>query len=407
MLLLAILSASSTAHADPVETFGFSWSGRGTAGNCTAGVQAAAAAWYNPALVAGGSTNLLLGAAWGRSELTPSSANPPDTSFLELGAALPIIDVEPVPPIWLGVTAMTPPSSFYDIALPDDEDAQFMLLDSRERRLSLSAALATSLFNLIYLGVGFEMLPTVDGAVQADLANPLGTNELQVDVGYRVSPTMGLVIDFFEFFRLGLSYRGENSTRIHIPVDVTAEGLQLSASVLARTYFVPARLSTGLELYLVGGFLVETDVTWSRYSSFVHPSPAVSMSTDGIGPEGGAPGLNDIVSPGASIKYSDPYWQLFDLALGYRYTPSPTPAQTGRDNLLATNSHTVGAGARVRLYSAGIAPNAIYLTGDFFWSRLTQRIDYKEEILAGHPGYPSIAYGGYRIGGGIGLEMEY
>jgi hypothetical protein len=407
LLLLAVFWAPPQALADPVETFGFSWSGRGTAGNCTAGVSAVAAAWYNPALVARGSTSVLLGASWGHSELTPAAASPPDTSFLELGAALPIIDVEPVPPVWLGITAMTPPTSLYDIDLPDDEDAQFLLLDSRERRLSLSAALATSLFNVFYLGVGVEMLPTVDGAVQADLANPLGTNELQVDVGYRLSPTMGLVIDFFEFFRLGLSYRGQSKTRIHIPVDVTADGLQLSASVLARTYFVPARFSTGLELYLTDGFLVETDVTWSRYSSFVHPSPSVTVSAQGIGSETTIPGLKDIVSPGASVKYSDPYWQLYDLALGYRYSPSPTPAQTGRNNLLATNSHTLALGARVRLYSAGITPNALYLTGDFSWSRLTQRVDYKEEILAGNPGYPSIAYGGYRVSGGIGLEMEY
>ena len=366
-----------------MDTFGFSWSGRGTAGNCTAGVSAAAAAWYNPALVARGNTTVLLGAAWESSALKPKEANPPDTAFLELGAALPIVDVEPIPTIWLGITAMTPPSSFYDIDLPDDEAAQFMLLDSRERRLSLSAAVATSLFNLLYVGAGVEMLPTVEGAVQADLADPLGVNELQVDVGYRLSPTLGLAIDFFEFFRIGLSYRGESESRIHIPVDVTAEGLELSASVLARTYYIPSRFSTGLEVYLLEGFLFEADVTWARYSAFHHPSPTVNLSATEDGAASKAFGLEDTVSPGFSIKYSDPYWGLFDFALGYRYAQAPTLEQTGRDNLLAADSHTLAAGVRFQLYSAGISPNALYLTGDFFWSRLAQRVDYKEEIIAG------------------------
>ncbi len=395
--------------ADPADTIGISWSGRATAGACTAGVDGPAAALYNPALVGGSGAGFFVGAL-----LLHNSTDPeiPGTdalqTFAEMGASIPLADFGDGGDLWLGITALTPVDSLYDIDLADDEDPTFLVFGTRERRLSLSAAVAWNIWGLFGIGAGFELLPTVSGAVQADLADPMGRNELNVDVGYRLSPTAGLLFHVHRDIRIGLNYRGENRTYIDLPVDVNAEGLEISASVAAQTYYVPHRISMGIEALLPSGFAAEVDLGWLHYGDFPRPAPTVAVYDDGGADSLGAATesleLNSILSPSASLKFSGP----FEAVLGYRFVPAATKSQSGRYNVLDNARHQISCGGRVAIPGAvGVGISAIYITGDFSATLLHSRRDEKMALLYGNPGYPSIEYGGLRISSGLGLEVSY
>lgn len=406
-LLSLMVLPLSPALADPAETIGISWAGRGTAGACTAGVDGLAAAYYNPALIGSTGAGFFAGAAGVTNSFSPNSAHHKDGFFAEMGLALPVADLGNFGGLWIGLTALTPPTSFYDIDLYDDEAPVFVRHDSRERRLSLSAALAWHAFGMAGLGVGFEMLPTVDGIVAVDLADPLGDNHLHVDVGYRLSPIIGILFPLPLNLRAGLVWRGQNHTRIRIPVDVEAEGLELAASVGAQAYYVPHRIAFGLEWESPFGVAIEGDITWARYKSMPHPSPGVALldeaGQDALGGTLPKTHFQNTVSPALSIKFSG--W--LNAAMGYRFTPATTRNQPGRSNLLDGAEHTVAAGIRIPVLLMTGNPGTIYLTGDFFTTIMVPGRYTKEEFLPDNAGFPSIEFSGYRIGGGLGIELEY
>jgi hypothetical protein len=408
-IVLLISFSVAPAAADPADTIGISWSGRATAGACTAGVDGTAAALYNPALVGGSGAGFFVGAVLLHNALDPEiPGSEALQAFAELGASIPLADFGDGGDLWLGITALTPVDSLYDINLTDDEDPSFLLFGTRERRLSLAAAIAWNIWGLFGIGAGFELLPTVSGAVQADLADPLGKNELYVDVGYRLSPTAGLLFHVHPDIRIGLNYRGENRTRIELPVDVQAEGLEISASVAAQTYYVPHRLSMGIEASLPLGLAAELNLGWLHYADFPRPAPTVALfdesGADSLGGIADPLDLTDVFSPSASLKYAGP----FDAALGYRFVPAATKPQNGRYNVLDNSRHQISCGGRVAIPGiAGIGISALYITADFSATLLQPRRDEKKSLLFGNPGYPSIQYSGFRISSGLGLEVSY
>jgi hypothetical protein len=406
---LVLSITTGPAAADPADTIGVSWSGRATSGACTAGVDGPAAALYNPALIGGSGAGFFVGALFLHNSLDPKIGGS-DTlqAFAEMGASIPLADFGDGGDLWLGITALTPVDSLYDINLTDDEHPSFLVFGTRERRLSLSAAIAWNIWGLFGIGAGFQLLPTVSGAVQADLADPLGKNELNVDVGYRLSPTAGLLFHVHPDIRIGLNYRGENRTRIDLPVDVQAEGLEISASVAAQTYYVPHRLSMGIEALLPLGLAAEVDLGWLHYADFPRPAPTVAVfddtGSDSLGGTTDPLDLVDVFSPSASLKFAGP----FDAALGYRFVPAATKSQSGRYNVLDNNRHQISCGGRVAIPGiTGIGISALYVTADFSATLLQPRRDEKKLLIFGNPGYPSIQYSGFRISSGLGLEVSY
>ncbi len=409
LLLLTVLASALPAAADPMDTVGVSWAGRSTAGACTAGISGAAAAAYNPALVGGGgSASFFAGGVLVWDRLSPEvNESRGAEGYAEAGVSLPLADFGELGNLWFGLTGMTPPTSLYDIDLYDDTAPVFLTLGSRERRLSLSTAVAWNLWGFFGIGAGFEVLPTVDGSVVADLANPEGHNELHVDVGYRLSPTAGLLFHVHPWVRVGVNYRAQNVTRITLPVEVEAEGIELAAEVTARTYFVPHRLFVGVEGLLPYGFALEADLGWYHYSGYPQPSPTVSMdSAAGNGFESTvrALELRDVVSPSLSLKFAH---EKVSAALGYRYTPAATSEQAGAANLLDNGRHRLALGGRVGLAAGAIGISGIFLTADLFLAWLDERRDEKAEWIVDNPGFPAVEYGGLRLGGGLGIEVEY
>jgi len=402
-----LLPVPAPARADPVDTVGATWMGRGSAGACAAASEPLGAAFYNPArLGLAQQPAFALGAAGLYSGLTPAAADSGHAAFAELDLHFPVLEFSTLPPLWLGVSLMTPPTYLYRMELPDDEELSFASFQ-RERRLSFSAALGLELFDVVALGVGFQLLPTVDGHVGLDLSDGHGDNHLHVDVGYALSPVAGLIVTPVADLRLALSYRGRSETSIHIPVDVQAEGIALSASVAAQTFFVPHRLAFAVAWDVGLGWSLEADVGWHLYSRFAHPSPEVALY-DSLGNESSRlpveqPHAVDVITPALAVRYRG--W--LQLVAGYRFAPAAIEKQPGVTNLLDGDRHTAGAGLKIPLFPGASKTMRLFATLDLFASYLPRTIHQKEEILAGNPGYPSVEFGGWRAGGGVGLEVEY
>ena len=409
LVAAGLLLAPVPASADPGDTLGLSWEGRGGAGAAAAGVENFSAAYYNPANLGfasgpGGSVSFLQVI----SELQPAEAGASEGGFIEAGALLPLLDIAGLPPVWLGLAVLTPSTGFYEIDLYDDVEPAYPLFSSRERRLLVAAAAGAKLWDFLAVGAGFEMLPTVKTDVNLDLADPEGHNELHVVVGYRLSPTAGLTLHPMDQLKVGLSYRGENRTWLDLPVEVQAGGIHLEALVNAEVYYVPHRVSAGVEWTFSDTLAVEADVAWHHFTGFPSPAAEVSLldneGADTLGNTVSPTGFNDVFTPSIAIRYESHFGQL---TAGYRYFPSPLDEQTGTTNLLHNDHHTIATGGRLPLAEGEGKPGRFLLAYSAFVDYMPKTRVFKEEVLVGNPGYPSLVYGGARYGFSLGLEVEY
>ncbi len=408
-LVAALLLASPFASADPGDTLGLSWQGRGGAGAAVAGVENFSAAYYNPANLGfaagpGGSVSFLQVI----SELEPGKAGASEGGFIEAGVLLPLLDISGLPPVWLGLGVLTPATGFYEIDLYDDIEPAYPLFSSRERRLLLAAAAGAKLFDFLAVGAGFEMLPTVKTDVNLDLANPEGHNELHVEVGYRLSPTAGVTVHPMNQMKIGISYRGENRTWLDLPVEVQAGGIHLEALVNAEMYYVPHRVTAGVEWSFTDSLAIEADVAWHHVTGFPSPAAEVSLldddGNDTLGSTVLPTGFNDVLTPSVAVRYEPSFGQF---TAGYRFFPSPLDEQTGVTNLLHNDHHTIATGGRLTLAEGSGRPTRFLLAYSAFVDYMPKTREFKEEVMVGNPGYPNLVYGGARYGFSLGLEVEY
>jgi long-subunit fatty acid transport protein len=251
------------------------------------------------------------------------------------------------------------------------------------------------------------MLPTVSADVALDLADPEGVNALDVNVGYNLSPLVGVVVQPVDALTLGAVWHGENHSPLDLPVDVDAGGIDLNAWVTAVTYFVPHRVSLGAEWRFLDRLAAEVDATWYHYSGFEAGAPEVSLydstGKDPLNVRNADPGFSDTVSPAVALHYSGP----LEATLSYRWAPSPVPEQTAESNLLCGDTHTVASGFRVLLTESQQTPRRLFLDAALFYSYMPRQRDFKDSPMPGNPGYPSLEFGGHRVGIGVGMEVEY
>lgn len=406
MAALLMVCLSMEARGDPAETVGVSWEGRGRAGGGVAGLEGFAAAFSNP-----GSLGFSPGIAASAGVVLVSShlAHEPSGQgggMVELGVQLPVFD-HPRYPIWMGMGLLTPLTGFYEIDLRPVEEPTYVSFHSRERRLSFATALGARVLPWLSVGAGVEMLPTVEALVSLDLANADGANRLDVDVGYRVTPSIGVAVRIRDDVKLGMSWRGQSHTDLRLPVAVDAEGIVLQAQILARTYFTPHRISVGAEWAFLKSLAVELAGSWLKFSSMPSPSASVALydkaGEDTLGAVPPDPAMRDSVALSLSVRYRGPV----DFSAGYGFVSSLMEHQSGRTNLLDSHRHTLAAGAKVPLYRQSRAPTSASVWASLSGTWLQPRWFYKDEILVGNPGYPFLEAGGFRVTGSLGLELTY
>lgn len=407
LTVLALCLPLNSASADPAETFGLDWLGRGSASAVTASGGGFSSAFYNPAnLAIAPEGSLSLSGLYLLSELEPEGSRTSEGAFGELGIHAPLVRSGPVP-IWLGASVLMPGSGFYEIRLFPSDIPTYYRFNSTERRLSLTASAGALVLPWLAVGAGVQMVPTVTAQVNLDLANTQGPNLLEVEVSYRLNPIVGITAKPVEGLSVGVVWRGENHTWLDLPVAVDAEAVNLEARVQADTFFVPHRLTLGVSWDFSETLKAEVDLSWLHMSNAPFPSSNVALfdskGNDTLGTRTPETRATDILVPAASLRQDG--W--LDWTLGYRYRPASVGRPEGRANLLDNDEHTFSAGMRFPLWIDDSGLERIRLTGSAQIAWLVSRLSYKHELLPENPGYPSIEYGGFRFCGSIGLEIVY
>ncbi len=410
--VLIALMRPAKAHANPEETFGAGSRAAAMAGAATAASASYDACYYNPA-----SLSRLQGFEAGLGFLVYRpflQVNGEGSPFNRTRALMAFGFASPIPLgqglrdiVFVGVDAMLPGLSLYSIRAFPRSEPHFPLLEERNRRLVLNAAVALRPLHWLAIGVGFSLLPHVAGDVRVDFAGTGGRSHTNVNVTARLSPNVGVLVQPHRALFLALVWRGANRTRLGIPTSVDIEKVPpIRLNVEATEYSTPHQVGLGVA-WEVGQVLVSTDIIYSFWRQFEQSSPSVTLydssgAVSKVQPVAD-PGFHDTVSVRAGVEWHATLaWRL---RAGLAFVQSPVPAQEGESNLLDGHRFTATLGAGLDFEPVGGPP--IVVDAHLAWSGLVSNRDEKMVHDLANPGFPTIEGGGWVISGGVGAKVRF
>jgi long-subunit fatty acid transport protein len=369
----------SSAHANPVDAFGFGGRAPAMAGAQTAAAADGSANYYNPALLA---TFDDIRIDIGYQTAVPSLM----VNGLDLGVdASRGLAVALSSPGRIGKLRIALSGGLF---LPDQHilraraieagKPRFALYDNRPQRLFLGANLAVQIGPRIALGAGIAYMASTVAAV--DLAGRLGFPDaedselalaIDADVQEARYPQAGVLFRATPWLDVGLSYRSgyklvlDNTVRVLADVgrqdNPVVEDGRLEIHALAQDLFQPEQWSAGLAGQLTPDLLLAFDLAFHRWSEFENPATRIDIEIDAgmfndlidIPDSRGLPDphYRDILIPRLGVEYRllDGLRRDLDLRGGYSYEPTPVPEQIGESNFIDNDKHSLSAGAGLTL----------------------------------------------------------
>ncbi len=381
------------AQASIFEVFGAGPRGTAMAGALTAAAQGGEAAFHNPAMLMASP----LAGAWGAATITQSQlfvhlqrpvctgaylacqgkhpdgfsarmpVTPRDTAAWAVGWHYPLGGVLR-DRMAVGMALAVPNGRIIRIAGADPQAPNFPLYEGMPERLAFLFSLAGRTTERLWLGVGVQVLATLNAAIDLRV-NPtnhtMDRATMTIGLEPRTSLTAGAVFDASKQWRLAASYRQQLSLEYGIPSDVhVGDSALLGIGLSHQALYTPHVFNAGIAWRQPSFLLLSADLTLARWSDAPDPSPQVSLDVQG--PAVRAFGLQDIVDVGTDTKpiqlgFRDTLspalaaeWQAsaqWLVRAGYRYRPSPAPRATGPFKYLDSDAHVVAAGLSLRLGS--------------------------------------------------------
>jgi long-chain fatty acid transport protein len=429
-VLLALsmaLGAGGTAVANPLDTFGYTAKGMALGGAMTAAAASYDATYYNPAglgMLKG--FELGLGAMTYKTFLTAKYSTLDTASGLlvrttakrnnvvrgaaDIGIASPIPlgkGLERV--LFLGASVSVPGPTLFAVRERPLQEPYFPMLEDRNRRLVLNVA-AAGRWKWLMVGAGFSFIPSVTGRVNVDFMDGGNQNLTEVDVGTRLSPNVGLLVEPIPGLTVGVTWRGENRLDLSIPVSAVLSDkiAPVRLKVTAVDYSTPHQIALGAA-YQTARFLVTGDVTYSLYHRFRASSPDVilysSTSEGQVLKETGVPdpGFHDTWA----VRVGGEFKPLKALALraGFAWVQSPVPAQTGVMNLLDGDRYVGSVG--LGFDAEGVGGPAITVDVAMAGGAMVGSEDAKKTLDAENPGYPSVGGEGWYLAGSLSAKVRF
>ena len=426
LLVLAMaLGAAGPVFANPLDTFGYTAKGMALGGAMTAAASSFDATYYNPAglgMLKG--FDLGLGAMTYKTFLTAKystldkasgqlvrqSTRRNDTvrGSGDVGIASPVPlgkGLERV--LFLGASVVIPGTTLYAVRERPIQQPYFPFMEDRNRRLVLNVA-AAGRWKWLMVGAGFTFIPSVKGRVNVDFTDGGNQNLTEVDVGTRVSPNLGVLVEPVPGLTLGLTWRGENRLDLSIPVSaVLADNLApVRLKVTAVDYSTPHQIALGAA-YRTDRFLVTGDVTYSVYRRFRSSAPDVilySSKTEVLKQSIALdPGFHDTWA----VRVGGEFKPLKALALraGFAWIQSPVPAQTGVTNLLDGDRYVGSVG--LGFDAEAVGGPAITVDAAMSGGYLVSNRDAKDAQDATNPGYPWVGSEGWYLAGALSAKVRF
>ena len=166
LIAATLLLAASTAHANPVDSFGFGARAPAMANAVAASSDDASANYYNPAgLVRGSDLRLDVAyrAAVPHLKINGRDLGLDDSRGLAVGIAAPG-RIGPVR-FAFGVSLWLPDQRLTRVRSISFDQPRFVYYDNRQQRLVLSANLAVQIVRGLYVGAGFTFMSRTTGTV--------------------------------------------------------------------------------------------------------------------------------------------------------------------------------------------------------------------------------------------------
>lgn len=390
--VLTVLAGSTAARASVPDTYGFGSRSSAMAGAVTADAHDFSAGYYNPAgLTEAPGIELSVGYMANIQNLRVGGLDN------EVDDVRGIVGGLVAPGELLGV-----PFAFsVGVHIPDDGLSfinarrqgipRWELYDTRAQLLYLEASLAIRPLPWLMLGGGIAYLSATRGTFgirgQADILSPFESeleHEVDADLTAVRFPQFGLRLLWDGVGAFGVTYRGQSN--LDLQLDAELEGIVNFAGidvpllylVEARTIaaFTPQQVAMGLSFQYIEDLHVNFDLTWVNWGSYESPTAQIDALLDVQPPPGTPVQLPDqplppeIVPPDFSDRWvprigaeyrgaaMGPKREVHDesrrlvvvpLRAGYVYEKSPVPDQTGINNLVDADRHTLTVGLGVEL----------------------------------------------------------
>lgn len=384
VLLAALLAADlGQARANPIDAFGFGARAPALGSAYAAVADDSAAGYYNPAGLARASDlRIDVGYAFARPRLLVSGAEQAlmDSRGLAIGVVLPgeLLGVR----FAFGATLFLPDQQMTRIRILSYDRPRLQLYDNRAQRLYMAANLSIRLFRGLYLGGGLTFMSRSQGVVylrgRVALSDPENSeleSSTNVDLLAVRYPQVGLLYEVSKQVALAFVYRHKFMLEIEQGFNIAADigeadqppvvpGAKLNEVARSVDLFQPWQLVAGAAVRLFPRLLLSFDLTFSRWSEQPPPAANFTLTID-IGrfndlaklpPSRPYPdaGFHDTLMPAIGVEYKavDRAYSerlSFYLRAGYRYEPSPVPAQFGESSLGDADRHILSIGAGLEL----------------------------------------------------------
>jgi long-chain fatty acid transport protein len=390
----------ATAHADPLDTFGFGARSAALAGAVTADARGAGAVPTNPALlVRAEHPELAIGWGYGRLglQLDGNSAEVLDLHGVDFGLAIP----------WqmgrfraaAGLALYLPDQFIARVQLVPATEAHFVLLDNDIHRIVVQPAVAFGLGDRLSIGAGASiLLDAVGNGIQFDVGvvggEPQGQGKLDVRLPPRVAPIVGLAFTPVPRVRIGASWRAEVDLALQLAIlaNVDVAGVVTGDALIdlqSLNFFTPARFSAGVAIDVLPTLTLMGEASLYRWSGFRGGAPDVNILVSlGIEPPlvqtlFPDDDFQDVWVPRAGVEWRLPTECVdWSLRAGYAFEPSPVPAQTGLTSFADNDRHVIalGGGARFTALQPTLK-RPLRVDVALQWHHLRDRLTIKDQDL--------------------------
>lgn len=423
---LAILVATATAHANPIEVFGLTSRRAGQANSGVAAADDASALYYDPAgLVARGGGELVLGtlAAYSHLSINASRASLSDPIGFQIGvrAHVPLggaladriavgLGLHLLPTLAARVIAPAPDAAFYPYY--GDRLSRIVVLPGAAARITDAFSVGAALNVLAGFGGTITATDDAMGGIDARVDEQQSTvARLIAGIRYTLSPS----------FSLGAVYR----QRFEIPVQATAHtmvaGEAIDVDVRAAGSFTPHQFFAGVA-YTTDALVASLDLGYARWSDYAGPYVTVVSQLPVVG---AVPGESPLVPFEDTFTVRAGLESAGDGLVfrgGYGLETAAVPrSQSGVTNLLDGTKHIaafgmgyvwkrirVDAHLQLQLVSTRKVSKELYDgTGEYDpFTSLRDEDANLDGTQISNPGYPSMKSGGEVVSGGVTLGVS-
>jgi long-subunit fatty acid transport protein len=391
------------AHANTLDSFGFSPRASAMGGAQAADVRGHAATHHNPAgLGLGQDHEIAIGYGSAVTGLRINNVDARVTSprGLSLGVALPFHFRKMTAAF--GLALYMPDQYVVRIQLQPISEPQFIRYDNQLQHIVVTPAVAFRPTSWLSLGLGLTILADAAGnGITFDFGLKEGalTSQAAIDVSLptRAAPVAGVTFSPRPWLRFGAAYRGEIDLRLKLDIltRVDVAGLIAGSALIALqavNFYTPHKVALGLAIDLSPDLTVSAELDWLGWSYFHGAVPQLRVEVDLTI----TPSLVEARFPqarfrdqwiprlGGELRRRFGRHVGFAARLGYAFERTPVPEQSGLTSFADNNVHILALGAGISLENLiKILPKPLRLDVALQAHSLEPRITRKGEPFVG------------------------